>query len=263
MALHSPLRRSICFLLLLALLAGCSPSEKEAEFLSKKALLERQNKGIREMIHDEEGDSLLPTDRFLIGVDEKVVQGLFNSQLPLERPLGKHFILRLEQASIQFRDKYGLVIVEGSVHRPQTPDRRTAVRVYGGLAAVQIDPQSDLLTIRFAIDDFQILQAGILEGVLGRGGKKFLATQAVGYVKDALPALHIPVGLAREIRVPPIQSGAVTLDSLHVPLDLSVERVIAAREKLWVILHAEVGEISGGEQGLGVAIKKKKKGGGR
>jgi hypothetical protein len=263
MALHSSLRHSICFPLLIALLAGCSPSEKQAEFVSKKALLERQNKGIREMIRDEENGTLLPTDRFLIGVDEKVVQGLFNSQLPLERPLGKHFVLRLEQATIQFRDKYGLVIVEGSVHRPQTPDRRTAVRVYGGLGAVQIDPKTDLLTIRFAIDDFQILQAGILEGVLGHGGKKFLATHALGYVKDALPDLQIPVGLAREIRVPPIQSGPVTLDSLHVPLDLSVERVIAAQKKLWVTMHAEVGEIAGGEQGLGVAIQKKKKREGR
>jgi hypothetical protein len=263
MALPSSPRDSISFLLLLVLVVGCSPSEKETEFLRRKALLERQNKGIRELIQDEEKGFLLPTDRFLIGVDEKVVQGLLNSQLPLERPLGKRLVLRLERATIQFRDKYGFVIVEGSVHRLKTPDRHTAVRVYGGLGAVEIDPQTNLLTIRFAIDDFQILQAGILEGVLGRGGKKFLATQALGYVKDALPALQVPVGLARAIRVPPIQSGAVTLDSLHVPLDLSVERVIAAKEKLWVTLHAEVGEIAGGEQGLGVAIKKKRKGGGR
>jgi hypothetical protein len=261
MSISSHRRPTVAILLALVLLAGCSPSEKETEFLRRKAFLERQNKGIREMIHDEEGDSLLLTDRFLIGVDEKVVQGLFNSQLPLERPLGKRLVLRLERASIQFRDKYGLVVVEGSVHRLKTPDRRTAVLVYGGLSDVNIDPQTDLLTIRFAIDDFQILQAGILEGVLGRGGKKFLATHALDYVKDALPVLHIPVGLARAIRVPPIQSGAVTLDSLHVPLDLSVDRVIAAKQKLWVTLHAEVGQIAGGEQGLGVAIKKKKGGG--
>ena len=263
MSTSSHRRSTVAILLALGFLAGCSPSEKETEFLRRKALLERQNKGIRELIQDEEKGALLPTDRFLIGVDEKVVQGLLNSQLPLERPLGKRLILRLERATIQFRDKYGFVIVEGSVHRLKTPDRRTAVRVYGGLGAVEIDPQTNLLTIRFAIDDFQILQAGILEGVLGRGGKKFLATQALGYVKDALPALQVPVGLAQAIRVPPIQSGAVTLDSLHVPLDLSVERVIAAKEKLWVTLHAEVGEIAGGEQGLGVAIKKKRKGGGR
>jgi hypothetical protein len=259
----SPDRRpTIAILLLLALLAGCSPSEKETEFLARKALLERQNRGIRELIEDEQKGSLVPVNRFLIGVDEKVVQGVFNSQLPLERPLGKHFIIRLENATIEFRDKYGLVVVEGSVHRPHTPDRRTAVRVVGGLGAVQIDSTSNLLTVRIAIDDIQILQAGILESVLGPGGKKFLATKAKGYLQDALPAIQVPVGLAREIRVPPIKTGAVSLDSLKIPLDISVERVIAAKQKLWVTLNAEVGSITGGEQGVGVAIKKKKGGGG-
>jgi hypothetical protein len=147
------------------------------------------------------------------------------------------------------------------VHRPQTPDRRTAVRVYGGLGAVQIDSTSNLLTIQIALDDIEILQAGILENLLGSGGKKFLATKAKGYLQDALPPIQVPVGLAREIRLPPIKSGAVTLDSLEIPLDISVERVIAAKQKLWVTLNAQVGTIAGGEQGLGVAIKKKKKGG--
>lgn len=260
--LSSP-RLPLAILFLLALFAGCSPSEKETEFLAAKAILERQNRGLREMIQDEEKGSLVPANRFLIGVDEKVVQGLFNSQLPLERPLGKRFLIRLEEATIEFRDKYGLVIVEGNVHRPQTPERRTAVRVYGGLGAVEIDSTTNLLTIHIAIDDIQILQAGILENVLGSGGKKFLATKARGYLQDQLPAIQVPVGLAREIRVPPIRSGAVSLDSLRIPLDISVERVIAAKQKLWVTLNAEVGNIAGGEQGLGVAIKKRKKGGAR
>jgi hypothetical protein len=254
-------RRTIATLLLLVLLAGCSPSEKETEFLARKALLERQNRGLRELIQDEEKGSLVPQNRFLVGLDEKVVQGLFNSQLPLERPLGKRFVIRLENATIQFRDKYGLVIVEGSVYRPKTPDRKTAIRVYGGLGEVQVDSTTNLLTIRIAIDDIELTQAGILENVLGSGGKKFLATKAKGYLTDALPAIQVPVGLAREIRLPPIKTGAVTIDSLKIPLDISIERVIAAKQKLWVTLHADVGKIAGGEQGVGVAIKKKKKGG--
>src|SRR5262249_30607415 len=145
MAVVEDRRPTIAILLVLALLAGCAPSEKESAYLSRKALLERQNKGIRELIQDEERGSLVPADRFLIGVDEKVVQGLFRSQLPLERPLGKRFIIRLEKADIHFRDKYGDVVVEGSVYRAKTPDRKMAVRVHGGLGAVQIDPVTSLL----------------------------------------------------------------------------------------------------------------------
>jgi hypothetical protein len=59
--------------------------------------------------------------------------------------------------------------------------------------------------------------------------------------------------------VPPIREGAIQLDSLVVPLHLSVERVIAAGKKLWVTLHAEVGAVTGAERGLAVDVKKKKK----
>src|SRR5262249_39410796 len=129
--------------------------------------------------------------------------------------------------------------------------------------SVQMGCISSRLTIQIALDDIEILQAGILEHVLGSGAKKFLATKAKGYLQDALPPIQVPVGLAREIRLPPIKSGAVTVDSLKIPLDISVERVMAAGQKLWVTLNAQVGTIAGGEQGVGVAIKKKKKGGGK
>jgi hypothetical protein len=42
-----------------------------------------------------------------------------------------------------------------------------------------------------------------------------------------------------------------------VPLDLSVERVLAAGGKLWVTLDAQVGKVIGAEEGLGIAVKKK------
>src|SRR5262245_884109 len=67
--------------LLLGLLAGCAPSDREVEYEARKALLQRQNKGIRELIEEEQRGSLVSNDRFLIGLDEKVVERLFRSQL--------------------------------------------------------------------------------------------------------------------------------------------------------------------------------------
>ena len=65
--------------------------------------------------------------------------------------------------------------------------------------------------------------------------------------------------LGRSIRVPAIEESGFRLDSLVVPLDLSVERVIAASGKLWVTLNATVGKVTGAEQGLGVSVRKKPK----
>jgi hypothetical protein len=246
-------------LLAAGLLAGCAPSEEEAGFLARQALLTRQNTGIRELIAEAEQGTLVPTGRFLVGLDESVLAGLLASQLPLERPLGERFVVRLEKAEVSLRDKYGVITIEGNIHRRASPDRRTAVRIHGGLGAVTIDPTTDMLHIQIAIDHIELLEAGFLEGVIGRGGKKFLAERGRELLRDAIPAIQVPVVLAQRIRIPSIQEGGIELDSLAIPLNLSVERVLAAGGKLWVTVGAEVGQVTGAEGGLGVAVGKKPK----
>jgi len=248
---------AVKMMLAAALLAGCAPSGEEVDFLAKRAVLQRQNKGIRELIAEAERGSLVPTERFLIGIDEKIVSELLRSQLPFERPLGKRFIVHLDRATVLLRDKFGLITIEGYIYRRKTPEHRTAVRILGGLGAVRIDPKTDLLSVSIAIDQIELLQAGILENVLGPGGKQFLSEKGRPMLQDALPALQVPVALAQKLRVPAIHEGPIQLDSLAVPLDLSVERVLAAGGKLWLTLHAEVGKVTGAEEGLGVAVKKK------
>lgn len=261
-AVATRLRPSILGALLCALLAaGCAPSDEEAQFLARKTLLQRQNRGIHELIEEEKRGSLVPTNRFLVGIDEKIVGDLFSSQLPMQRPLGKRFVVRLERATVSLRDKFGVITIEGNVFRPKTPDRKTAVRVIGGLGAVQIDPKSGVIKVNIAIDNLELVQAGLLENVLGRGGKRWLANKSLPMIQEALPPLEVPAVLGRSIRVPAVQAEGVQLDSLQIPLNLSVGRVIAAAGKLWVTLDAEVGKVTGAEDGLGVAIKKKPKAG--
>ena len=74
------------FTLAAALLAGCAPSDQETEFLARKAFLQRQNQGMRELIAEAEQGTLVPRDRFLIGIDEQVIADVFRYQLPMERP---------------------------------------------------------------------------------------------------------------------------------------------------------------------------------
>ena len=252
-----PLFRSLLFA---SLLAGCAPSEEEVTFLARKALLERQNQGIRELIVEAESGSLVPTGRFLVGLDEVVVASVLRSQLPLERPVGKHFVVRLERANVSFRDKFGVVMLDGHLHRPATPERTTAVRIHGGLSDVSIDPATGIMSLEIAIDHIELLRAGLLEGILGRAGRKFLAETGRGLLQETLPKLEVPVALAQNIPVPAIQEAGIEMDSLLIPLHVSVERVLAAGGKLWVTVNAEVGHVTGAEEGVEVAIRKKRKG---
>ena len=50
------------------------------------------------------------------------------------------------------------------------------------------------------------------------------------------------------------------MDSLAVPLDMSVTKVLAARGKFWVFFAAKVGTITGAEGGVGVQVGKNKAG---
>ena len=255
----TPYRR-LAILLTAGLLAGCASSDEESAYVARKALLQRQNQGIRELIAEAQTGSLVPTGRFLVGLDENVVGALFRSQLPLERPLGKHFTIRLERAEVSFRDKFGVLMLDGQLHRTAAPDRKSAVRIYGSLGDVSIDPASGLMSIEIAIDHIELMRAGLLDGILGQAGRKFLAETGRGLLQDALPRVEVPVAVAQQIPVPSIQEGGFELDSLVIPLHVSVERVLATGGKLWVTVDAEVGQVTGAEEGVGVAIRKRRKG---
>ena len=250
-------------LVLVALLAGCAPSERERTFHSRKALYERQNRGLRELIEEASRGSLVPVDEFLVGVDEKIVAEIFRAGLPVETSVGERVILRIEQATVHFEDKYGDVTVLARLIRRAAPDKGVVVRARGGLGAVEIDPATDRLKIKIAIDHVEIEKAGMLDGVLGGAAKDLIAARGKTILEDAIPPIEVPVGLAQTIRVPALQEGPVALDSLVIPLDVSVKRVLAVNRKLWVTLNAEMGTIQGAEGGLGVDVRKKKRGGGK
>jgi len=229
------------------------------EFEARKALLERQNQGLRELITEAEAGKLVPHDRFLVGLHESLVADIVRRQLPLQRPLGDRFVVTIESATIRFQDKFGVIVLDGKLHRPESPDRRTALRIHGGLGGIEIDPESHVLSMRVAIDRMELIEAGILQGVLGPGGRKFVADRGKDLLEDALPTFRVPVAVAHQLKVPAFNDPPVVLDSLHVPFDLDVERVIAVGGNLWITLDAQVGAVVGGEEGLGVSVKTKSK----
>jgi hypothetical protein len=239
--------------------AACGPSEEQAAYEARKVALERRIRGLQELVAEAERGSLIPADRFFVGVDEKLVGDLFRSQLPLEEPLEDRFVVRLESAEMQFRDKYGAVRIAGRVHPKAFPARSVALRIEGGLGAAEIDPDTGILRVRIAIDHVDVAEAAGLEGILGGGAIRYLGARGREILEQAIPAIEVPVSLSRAVPVPAVEEKGVRLGALEVPLDVSVERVLAAGGKLWVSFDARVGEVKGGAGGLGVEIDKKPK----
>ncbi len=238
---------------------ACGPSEEQAIYQARKVAHERRIRGLQELVAEAEKGSLIPTDRFFVGVDEKLVGDLFRSQLPLEQPLEDRFVVRLESAEMRFRDKYGAVHIEGRIHPKALPTRSVALRIDGGLGAAEIDPETGILRVSIAIDHIDVAEAAGLEGILGGGVIRYLGAKGREILQEAIPAIEVPVTLSRAIPVPAVEEKGVRLGALEVPLDVSVERVLAAGGTLWVSFDARVGEMKGGEGGLGVDIDKKPK----
>jgi hypothetical protein len=251
--------RRVLVLASIALAAACGPSEEQAAYEARKIALERRIRGLGELVAEAEKGSLIPADRFFVGVDEKLVGDLFRSQLPLEQPLEDRFVVRLESAEMRFRDKYGAVRIEGRIHPKEWPARSVALRIDGGLGAAEIDPASGILRVAIAIDHIDVAEAAGLEGVLGGGVIRYLGVKGREILQQAIPAIEVPVTLSQAVPVPAVEEKGVRLGALEVPLDVSVERVLAAGGKLWVSFDAKVGAVKGGENGLGVDIDKKPK----
>jgi len=238
---------------------ACGPSEEQAVYEARKIALERRIRGLQELVAEAEKGSLIPADRFFVGVDEKLVGDLFRSQLPLEQPLEERFVVRLESAEMRFRDKYGAVHIEGRIHPKALPARSVALRIDGGLGAAEIDPETGTLRVQIAIDHIDVAEAAGLEGMLGGGVIRYLGAKGREILQEAIPAIEVPVTLSQAIPVPAVQDKGVRLGALEVPLEVSVERVLAAGGKLWVSFDARVGAVKGGEGGLGVDIDKNPK----
>jgi hypothetical protein len=243
----------------LAALTGCGPSEEQAVYEARKVALERRVRGLQELVAEAEKGSLVPVDRFFVGVDEQLVGDLFRAQLPLEQPLEDRFVVRLEGAEMRFRDKYGAVQIAGRIYPKAFPSRSVALRIEGGLGAADIDPASGILRVRIAIDHIDVAEAAGLEGLLGGGVIRYLGAKGREILEGAIPAIEVPVTLSRAVPVPAVEEKGVRLGALEVPLDVSVERVLAAGGKLWVSFDAHVGQVKGGEGGLGVEIDRKPK----
>jgi hypothetical protein len=239
--------------------AACGPSEEQVQYEARQASLERRLRGLRELVAEAEQGSLIPTDRFFVGVGQQLVEDLFRSQLPLEETLEDRFVVRLEQARMEFHDKYGAVRIEGRIHPLRFPARTVALRIEGGLGAADVDPETGILRVRIAIDHIDIAEAGGLEKVLGRGAIAFLGGRGRALLEEAIPPIEVPVQLERSVPVPPLDEKGVRFGALEVPLEVTVERVLAVAGKLWVSFDARVGPVKGGEDGIGLEIRKKPK----
>jgi hypothetical protein len=244
----------ISIALTLASLLGCFPSDEETRFTAQRALLQRQVQGLGQLAVEVERGALLPPGHFVVGVSEELAADVLRTQLPMERELGDRFVVRLESAEMRFRDRFGEVRIVGTIHWKRAPRHRWALRITGGLGSAKLKPDTGKIQLSIAIDDVQVLGTKGLERVFSSSAARYLGGKGRQALTSALPPLEIPVQFETALSLPAIEKEEVGLGHVKVPIEASVDGLVAANQKLWVIFKAEIGPVEGADGGLRIDV---------
>jgi hypothetical protein len=227
----------------LALLAVACSSRFEGggDLRARKVVLEREVEGLLEIVGRlERGEAILPLDDVAIAIDDVFVRDLIAAQLPFEADVDR-FHLSLEEVEVHFRGS-PTVRLRGTLRLLEAPEVEAAVSAIGALEDIEVDPLSDTLGARIAVDHVGIESVAGLESILGRSTLDEVARTIRLQVRDQLPAVQIPVKVQQGIELPAVTDGPVRLEGATMPLRVAVSRVVAGQGRLWVSVRLEPGE---------------------
>jgi hypothetical protein len=225
-------------------IAFASPTCLERETPSAEELvLRRQVEELRMLVTAAEGGFLLNFEQMLVVVDQKLVQQLLASVIPLEGDVGEGFHVRIDSAETAFGDGLALLHLVGEVRLVDRPVS-AAVDVYGGLDVVELDPESGMLRARLTVYAVDIPKADVL-GV-DEPARRLTQALAAGGLDALLGPIEVPVRIEDRLRLPPLRTRRVSIPGLDVPVEAAVSSVKVFGGRLWVGVRASLPGTDGG-----------------
>jgi hypothetical protein len=220
---------------------GCGGTERAGELHAQKRTLEREVKGLRDVVARlERGEPGLPAGDVAIAVEDSLLRQLLQAQLPLEADV-ERFHVRLDKAEVAFRGS-PLVTLEGKVGLRDQNGIEGEVRLLGALDAIRLDPESGTLRAAIAVDHIDIKKVGGLEQLVSGSALEELAQTLRGELAGRLPPVTIPVKVQQRIDLPALTTGPVRIEGASMPLEVEVSQVLAVGGTLWVAVHVHAGE---------------------
>ena len=230
-------------LLLIAVL-GLSCRREPARLSALESNLQRRVEGLNAMIADAQsnGGRIIRFDHILVVVRQRLIQGVLDAGLPVERTLGGRFRVRVGKAEVLLEDGFATVRLDGQAHLADRQDVRADISVHGAIDIVDLDPQSGILRGRvkvYAMEARKVEVAGfeapIAQLVEDLGRERLETFEAL------LTSLEIPVRVGREILLPRMgPEGGITIQETAVPVHAVVESVKSFRHRLWVTITTGV-----------------------
>jgi hypothetical protein len=210
---------------------------REAAPSAEELVLRRQVDELRTLVIAAEDGALLNFEQMLVVVDQRLVQQLLASVIPIEGDVGGGFHVRIDSAKAAFGDGLALLHLAGQA---RFVERRVSaeVEVYGGLDVVELDPESGMLRARVNVYAVDIPKVDVL-GV-DEPARRLTQALAAGGLDTLLGPIEVPVRIEDRLRLPPLRTRRVSIPGLDLPVEAAVSSVKVFGGKLWVGVRASL-----------------------
>jgi hypothetical protein len=203
---------------------------------AEEQVLRLEVEKLRAQVTAAEAGKLLAFDQLLVVVDQKLVQQLLASAIPVEGDVGGGFHVAIDAAAAEFADGVALIHLNGAArHAAGGPSARIAV--YAGLDVVELEPASGVLRARVSVYQVEVLSGGLGFGARGR---RLTEALAEGGLESLVGPIEVPVRIEDRLRLPELRTRRVSVPALEVPVAASVSSVRVFGGKLWVSVRARL-----------------------
>jgi len=209
---------------------------------AEKATLQREVEGLRDSTARLfRGDPIFPASDVLVAIDESLVQRLITARLPIDITSAPYTVT-LSSVDVGFSGA-PTVHLHGTIARDGIVDLQATAGLLGALSDIEIDRASSTLRAAIAVDHFDIERVAGTGSILGGASLDEVSRLLRPSVAEQLPAIEIPIRVSTDLDIPAITTGPFRLDGLRLPLSVTVSRVLADHQRLWVSLHVELGTL--------------------
>ena len=239
--------RVIALSLLLAAIACGRADPVARERIVDRDQLRREVAGFRSLQKIEPGKLVDREHEVLISVTDTLLRSLLDASFPLTVDLRNSATITLTSAQVTFKANVARVDIAGLVRRTTYPHIAAQVKLRGAMDNFSVD-KGNGLSARISIDDVTLdaptgtlalldpLAIAILQSVVER---------SLPELTSGLPTVAIPVRLDQKMTLPGFgPDGMLSVAESTAPMSVEASRVIAFQNRLWIILHIELGSFA-------------------
>lgn len=233
--------------LLLALVgSACRQADPGARArVVERDQLRREVAGFQTLRKFEPGTLIDREHEVIATVSDTLLRELIATSFPITVQLRNKLTVTLSGASVVFRANVARVDIRGEIRRGTFPKVSAAMFLRGAIDRFVVD-SAQQLRARISIDDVELNTPAGAPAALDRvviDVLQSIVERSLPELTTSLPSVALPVRLDEEMTLPGYgPEGALSVQPSRAPMTVDVARVLAFQNRLWVILHVEIGE---------------------